>query len=305
LIFWSHAGAATINVVCGSTTTALQNAINSANPGDTVSLTGTCNENVLVRNDKVRVFIDGNSAAIVNGAASGNTFDIRGKAISVQNLMITGGNNAVHVQRGASAVIHNNIIQNAGNRGILVSDLAFAVITANEIKNNLGDGILVLNSSTAHIGFNNTSDPAQGNNIHDNVGRGIHIAEGSSARIYGNTISNNAADGILVGRLSQANLSSNTINSNANNGVNVTDNSYVQLGEDNPVDYTGQPNRTTINNANNGITCTGGGNIRGHLGPGTPGSQQLNGAVSQFGGGSTPNTFDGSCPNAASTLVIP
>ena len=138
--------------------------------------------------------------------------------------------------------------------------------------------------------------------------------------IYGNTIQNNGSDGIGVFRLSHADIATNTINANGTafvrggtngNGISVSQNSSVQLGEDNPATpgtpgaFTDQPNTTTVNNANFGIRCVTGGNVRGHLGPGTPGNQQLNGAVSQFGGGSTANTFSGQCHTIAASLSVP
>src|SRR5262249_31373701 len=91
----------------------LQSAVNSAGPGQTLSVTGTCTENLLVRNDKVRVFLDGGGTAVINGIdPSRPALDVRGKAILLQRFIITGGANGIEVQRGASAVIHNNVIQN-------------------------------------------------------------------------------------------------------------------------------------------------------------------------------------------------
>lgn len=78
-------------------------------------------------------------------------------------------------------------------------------------------------------------------------------------------------------------------------------NGMVELGDDNPVDFRDFANITTVNNANNGIRCTTGGVVRGHLGS----TNQLNGAVSQFGGGATADTFSGTCPTAATSLDIP
>jgi parallel beta-helix repeat protein len=304
---------AVVNVNCPGQS--LQDAITAAGIDTEIDITGNCNENILVDNNKIKVYLIGSGGATITGLDPNKpTLDVRGKAIFINNLNITGGSSGIHVQRGANAVIDTNVIHNNGGRGILVSDLAFAVITNNTIQNNSSDGILVTSTATAHIGFNSTSDPAaKPNLIQANAGRGIDVAKSSSARIYGNTIRNNASDGIGVFKLSHADIATNTINGNGTafvqgdndgNGVNVAQNSSVQLGEDNPAPlpggFTDQPNITTVNNANNGIRCSAGANVRGHLGPA---GQQLNGNVSQFGSGA--NLFNGTCPTTAASLSIP
>lgn len=309
LMSWSSVEAATILVNCGVGGSGVGTAIQSANPGDTVQVSGSCNEAVLIRNEKQRVTVDGGGTASIDGG-TGTAITVRGKGILIQNFTLT-GENGISVERGSNAVINNNTIQNATTRGIVVNQFALAIITNNLIENNGSDGIGVFDTSHARIGFNGSSDAAASlNTIQNNGGRGILILRTSSARIYGNTISNNADDGVGVFRASHAELSSNTINGNGTafqpgdlggNGVSTAQNSSVQLGEDNPVDFTDQPNTTTVNNANFGIRCSSGANVRGHLGS----TNQLNGAVSQFGGGTTANTFAGSCPTAATSLVTP
>ena len=311
----SSVEAATIPVNCGVGGSGVTSAIQSANPGDTVQVTGSCNENVLVRNEKQRILVDGGGTASLT-AGSGTVFTIRGKGIVIQGFTISGGSNGISVERGSNATIQNNTVQNAVNRGIIIQQFAFAVIMNNTVQNNGSDGILIADTSHARIGFNQVSDPAPSpNTIQNNGDRGINVAKTSSARIYGNTISNNASDGVGVFKASHADLASNTINGNGTsfsqgvcganptgcNGVSAAQNSSVQLGEDNPVDFTDQPNITTVNNASFGIRCGSGANIRGHLGS----TNQLNGGVSQFGGGTTANTFAGSCPGAATSLDIP
>ncbi|HTN70375.1 MAG TPA: right-handed parallel beta-helix repeat-containing protein [Methylomirabilota bacterium] len=285
----------------------LQNAINSATPGTTITVTGTCNENITIRNDTVRIAIIGSGATLTS--ASGTTLIVRGKGITIQGFTITGGGNGIRVERSSNATINLNEIH-AGARGIEVVDTSFAIITNNNIHDNGTDGILVGEASSARIGFSTPSDVAASpNTIQNNGDRGIIVTTHSIARIYGNTISGNGDDGVGIFRASHADLSSNTINgngftnpsTNGGNGVIVAQNSSLELGEDDPVDFTDQPNTTTSNNAVFGIRCSSGGNVRGHLGS----SNALNGATSQFGGGTTTNTFSGTCPTAANTLSIP
>ena len=295
------AGAATINVACPGQT--IQNALASAQPGDTIMVSGTCAENVLVRNEKLRFTIDGGNVAVIN--APGNTsaaLTIRGKGIVVQNFAnITGGSRGIEVQRGSSAVINNNTIQATGGDGVYIHELAFAALTFNLIQNNPRNGVQVSYGGTANIGFNFVDDAAASANIIDgNTLRGVNVSEGAMAWIAGNTIANNGSDGIGVLRNGRASVASNAINGNGGNGVNVSENASVDLGEDSPVTFFQQPNTTTINNSGYGIQCTLGAVVKGHLGS----SNKLNGTLAQFGNG-TGNTFGSGCLTATSDLVTP
>jgi len=309
ILFIGPAAEAQVNVACPGQV--LQTAINSATPGTTINVTGTCTENITIRNDTMRVAIIGSGGATLT-SASGTTLVVRGKGITIQGFTIIGTtSHAMRIERGGNAVINSNDIQAGGSAsdGIIVQDASFAVITNNNIHNNTNHGILVQQGASARIGYNLTSDPVAPNTIQLNGSRGINVT-GAVATIYGNTIINNGDDGVGVFNTGHAELSSNTINGNGTtftlgstccNGINTSQNSSVQLGQDNPVDYTDLPNTTTVNNLNFGIRCTAGANVRGHLGA----TNQLNGATSQFGGGTTANTFSSSCPTAATSLSIP
>ena len=298
------AEAATINVDCSIMGQTIQTAVNSAAAGDVIAVTGTCNENVLIRNEKQRLTLDGNNkAATINGSSASPTVNIRGKGILIQGFTITGGLNGIQVNRGANAIINNNTVETATSSGILIDQLSFAVIKNSLIQNNGLHGISVQENSVARIGFDSSSDTqASPNTIQNNTGRGISAAGVSSVRIVGNTITGNGDDGIGVFRKSQADLAANTINGNGTSftqgssccsGVHVSQKSAVLLGEDNPVNFFGAPNTTTINNLNFGIRCTLGGVVQGHLGI----NDEINGEVSQFGGGTMFDTFSDTCPD--------
>lgn len=297
LVSYQVTEGATINVACPGQT--IQAAVDAALPGDTVAVTGVCSENVLVRNEKQRFTISGGGSASVNGTnANSPTFNIRGKGIVLQGFTITGGRDAVHVNRGSNAVVQNNTISGAGRHGVLIDQLAFGVISGNTIQNNVnGSGIVVSENSIARIGFNNDSDVAASpNTIQGNGKGGIVVSRTSSARIVGNNILSNTGGidvghGVQVVRLSQADIAKNTINSNAGSGVFVSQNGGVNLGEDNPSSFFDDPNTTTSNNAGFGVRCNLGAYANGHLGSTNP----LNGTA-----GST--SIDASCPGS---LVTP
>lgn len=283
--FAPMAEAGTINVACP--VDSLQAAIEIARPGDYVMVTGTCNENLLVRNDTQRIAIQANGTATLNGPSSTEpTLNVRGKSVVIQGFTITGGSRGVHVNRNSNAVITDNLIQSTGGDGVIVDELAFAVIKNNIIQSNPGNGILVSENAVARIGFQYPEDTtASPNSISNNGGRGVMVLRSSSARIIGNAISNNTSDGIFVTRNAQADIASNTINGNGGSAVNISENGSVVMGESNPTNFFQQPNTTTVNNSGFGIRCDQGGAVRAVLGSTNP----VNGTAGQL-------NLSSSCP---------
>jgi Right handed beta helix region len=276
-------GATTFHVDCSLMS--LEAAINAAQSGDTILVTGTCRENVLVRNDRVRVFLNGGGTAIISGSdPTRPTLDVRGKAISIQGFTITGGSSGIEVQRGANAVIDNNIIDSVGGPGVVVNQLAFAVMTHNTIRNNQGDGIVVKEGAAARIGFNSGNELLpSGNTIQMNSGNGITVASSSSARMTGNAINSNGDHGVEVMSGAQADISNNSINSNGGDGIFVTQDSAAQLGED-PGLFAAANSGT--GNGGFGINCDFGG--------------ALEGLIGSLTGNTGATSLDASCPNSLS-----
>jgi parallel beta-helix repeat protein len=252
-------------VVCPGNS--LQAAVNAAVPGDTIPVSGTCNENILVPNDKQRIALDGGGTAIIRGPNSATpTLNIRGKGILLRGFTITGGSSGIHVNRGAASVIDDNTIQNTGGTGVIVDELAFSVLTNNSVENNPGAGILVSEGSAARIGFNaDIETVASANRIEGNA-VGLLVTNGSSARAVGNTISDNTGAGVIVLRGSSADISANAIDGNGGDGIFVGENSSLQLGEDSGSSIYELPNSTTGNNAGFGTSCDSGGVVDGRQG---------------------------------------
>jgi hypothetical protein len=260
----------------------LQIAVNSTPLGSTIAVTGTCSENVLVRNDKVRVFLNGGGTAVINGPdPTRPAIDVRGKAVSIQGFVITGGSSGIEIQRGANAVIDSNVIDGTGGHGVVVNQLAFAVLSNNAIQNNAGDGVVVKENAAARIGFNSGNEAAAiYNTIENNGGNGITVAGSSSARVVGADINNNEGHGIQVMSGAQVDISNNSINGNSDDGINVIQNSSVQLGED-PGLFA--PANSGTNNAGFGISCDFGG--------------ALNGLIGSLTGSMGPTSINPSCSN--------
>jgi parallel beta-helix repeat protein len=255
-------------LLCGGDRT-VGDAVNSLKPGDTLFVSGTCNENLVLAADVNGITLDGQGTAIINGHPSGNTVTVLGRDITIQRFTITGGAHGISVQDTAFAAIDRNTIQNVGKTGIVVFRNSTARITSNVIQNNPGGGINVGHTSSALIGF--TGGPgarvSEPNVIQNNVGTGVQVLRGSSAQIFSNTIQNNGAHGVLVDRNSQVEIAACTISGNLQDGVRGMRGAAIDLG----ADVTGKTrtfddNPNTGTNGGFGLSCQVGGYVDGHLG---------------------------------------
>jgi parallel beta-helix repeat protein len=226
--------AATHQLTCSGQQT-ISAALRGLQAGDTLSVSGTCNENVVIPEQVVNVTLDGQGTATINARdASDPTINVRGHGITIRNFVsVAGGETGISVTRGGAATIDSNVIQDTGGNGIVVNLNSSARIINNTIRKNPQSGIVITDSSSARIGFLLTEDTqAQANLIQNNGENGITVARASNARIVGNTISGNGDNGVIVTRVSHADVSSNTIDNNGGDGVFVFRNSGVNLGED-------------------------------------------------------------------------
>lgn len=258
--------AATIYVDCK--TEALQTAINKASPGDFISVTGTCNENVFIY--KNNITLDGGGNATIKGLdATNSTIYVYGNRVTIEGFTISGGFEGISILVNSNATIDNNTIENTNHGGIIVVQNSFATIVNNTIKNNPHHGIVVSDTSSAFIGFTSPSPDltvASPNTIEDNGSNGIQVSRSSSARIVGNTIRNNMGDGVVVSKVSHADISDNTIDGNGKNGIFLSQNSGINLGNDTGTTIFDLPNYTTVKNGDRGIKCSIGGYADGRRG---------------------------------------
>src|SRR5262245_47208939 len=164
--------AATLTVDCNAAGK-IQTALNAAVNGDTILVTGVCNENVSVRDELVRVTIDGQGTATVHATSLGSSaFQVLGRNITIKGFTITGGRSAFTVLRGGSALIDSNTIQETGT-GISVQQNGHARIVNNTIQLNSGGGIVIQESSVARVGYLDVAGPVMGNVIRNNAGPGV------------------------------------------------------------------------------------------------------------------------------------
>jgi hypothetical protein len=229
-----RARSGTHTLTCGSGRTIGQ-ALQILRPGDTLLVSGTCNENVVVGEEVHRVTLDGQGMAAINGDSTANAVSVKGTGITIRGFVITGGApQGVAVTDGGSAVIDGNTIQHADRNGITVFRNSSADILNNTIQYNGLAGIAIQNTSSARIGWfgppnNRVSAP---NTIQNNGAQGIQVYRGSSAQIFSNTIQGNGSHGVIVDRNAQAEVAACTITSNAGDGIRAMRNAGVDIGTD-------------------------------------------------------------------------
>lgn len=274
------ASAATVPVDCDAGNS-INAALGKVRPGDTVLVSGTCNEQVSFEPEMVRVTLDGQKKTTIRhpgkGAASPHTVFIRGKDIYIKGITVIGGLDGIHLAGPASAELDGNVVNKAARAGIHIDKGSVARILNNTVEESGAYGIDITGVSLAYIGVRIPRIPALSpNTIRNNAGPGINIERTSEAWIVGNTISNNKGSGIEVHRNAHADVIANVINANGGDAIAVSFGSGVNLLSAPRKDG---PNQTAEQNGGVGIRCTTGGFVDGPRG--TLGGKQGEKAIEQ------------------------
>jgi parallel beta-helix repeat protein len=265
----------TIAVDCDAGGT-IGRALNTAKPGDTVLVSGTCRESVFIQPEVTRIVLNGQKKATIQhpggptmpGPAAHAVY-IRGRMITITGFRITSSaEDGIHLSGPAHAVIDGNVISQNKGRGVHLDKGSVAQVVNNTITDNGGAGINVTERSYARIGFLIPPDSLpRPNIIQNNGGDGIHVERSSAAWIVANTIVGNNGSGIGIDRGSEADVVANTINGNHGDGIVATHNSGVNLQSIGSPRRDGS-NRTdpALKNRGVGVRCSVGGYVDGPLG---------------------------------------
>jgi Right handed beta helix region len=195
-----------------------------AEPGDTIRVTGTCNERVVITTD--RLTLDGQGSAILNGGGGDPTqfegvVTIDGaRGVTLQGLTIQNGpGEGILGIRGAAFAVRNTTAQDNASTGIAVSGSSTADLTDCTMRRN-GLGLDVFTNSSAILKGAIT--------ITDNLGNGVDVNGQSTLEIRGATVAvnNNGEIGIVAGSgqvaifgSTEAQGSSITANNNGVGGI--------------------------------------------------------------------------------------
>jgi len=230
----------------------VQNKLDEARAGDVIVVSGSCNENLVIRKELHGITLDGEGTATIKGPDSTrDTIRVRGKGITIRGFIITGGRNGIIINRGGRALIDSNIIERTRANAIVVRRNSSAHIFGNTIQNNPENGIRITDSSGAHIGVSGSGGEGKffPNTIIHNGGRGISVQRTSEALIAGNTISHNRFRAIYVGDNSRVHiglpdgkvdLGSNTIEGNGGGGIWLRLSSFARIVGNTIIDNKGR-----------------------------------------------------------------
>jgi hypothetical protein len=176
-------------IVVNCPTDSLANALDNANEGDTIKLSGTCNELVTIFTDGIT--LDGQGTAILDGGgftppptltgfSEGVITIIGARGVVIKGLIVQNGPDGVSGNQGASFTVQNVTAQQNADDGMQVSQNSTAQIIDCTATDNGSDGFVASNTSSA-IFFGTIIST-------ENADDGIHIASTSSGTITSGAI---------------------------------------------------------------------------------------------------------------------
>ena len=197
----------------------LQDAIDDAEAGDTLRVTGPCDDGpffIFRKNLKLQGF--GGGATLSAPAGGEAVLIIRGATVVLRNLTIDAALTGTGITvDGSSIEVDGVVVEDASAVGLRVDGSSFAIVTNSEFNND-DVGVVITGSSNAFL---------FGNTMQNNGSRGIVVNINSSATIRDNDIINNGV-GLLVTKMSAAVVLDNLIEGNTNQGILIA-NQYGYL----------------------------------------------------------------------------
>lgn len=218
----------TISVNCDAGETITQ-ALQDTEGGDTIQITGTCNETVDISFDGL--ILDGQGSTIIDaGGASLPIVAIAGaRNVTIRDITVQNGDLGILGTDGAALRLEGVTVQNTVKEGIRIEDNSTGHLSNSSVTNSGLDGIAVINNSSAVFEGTITS------NTNGNDGlRVLQNSSISSLAMASITLDNNMGFGLLVQNSSTFNDFNATLsaNNNQNAGVGVFDASSANLNAD-------------------------------------------------------------------------
>jgi len=237
-------------------------------PGDTLLVSGICNEQVVLEAHKLELTLDGQGTAEIRAPNVGQSaVVIRARGTVLRGFRITGGLHGVHVRDGGHAIIDGNVVEGNAEDGIHVGDAASAGIVNNTVRGNGEDGIGISDNSSARVGFLSNQDAAPSPNVIDANGRGgVTVNRSANARIAGNSFTGNGDYAVRLVRGAQADVVGNDMNNNLG-GIQITQNSTATITDTGDGAAAFLSARNTGTNQQFGVLCLQAGFIRGVIAP--------------------------------------
>jgi hypothetical protein len=292
----------------------LTEALRKAKPGDTLQVTGTCQERVTITTD--RLTLDGGGSAVLDGGGGGPT-ELEGvvtidgaHGVTLTGFIVQNGpGEGILGQRGAAFAVQQTTVQQNATSGIAVADGSTADLTDCSMQGN-GFGMDVFTSSSAILRGAITSSQNTGNGVEVN---GQSILEIRGAQVQ---LNDNGGAGLVAGSgqvaifgFTAAQGSTLTANGNGDRGIIIAGSLLTILGGD--FFGSGANVITATNNGADGILVSAGfftspfGTGKFVLENNTTGLNFINGAGAVIRGGlSVQNNGTGVSADGAGTLTL-
>jgi hypothetical protein len=236
---------------------------------NTINVSGSCNENVLIQSFQ-NLTLNAISAASIADASGGAgiVVDIEDSTdVTLQGFTINGGDVGVFCGDLSVCRFKNNTIQNTtasvSGDGVGVQvGRSRATFDGDVVQHNSGPGVIIGNGSTAYgvnIQSNSnglagirisgsffTGDPAS---FQNNGTFGVRLINHSTFNLFAGAITGNALSGVTIEGASMANIQGGdgptNISSNGGNGVAIHDLSFAVFVNGAPPPLTIKGNNTT------------------------------------------------------------
>ncbi len=129
----------------------LQDAVDAAPPGQTIFVSGTCREHVMVMTDKVSI-IGYPSASIDAPTEKSPALDVEGaQGVRLKKLDLLNGLNGLRARRGADVVASNLVARGNAEDGIKIDETSTAEVADILAEQNGRSGIEALRSSSLTV----------------------------------------------------------------------------------------------------------------------------------------------------------
>jgi hypothetical protein len=307
-----------------TTITAALASMPAAGP-NTITVSGTCQENVVFFGF-TDLTISGNpTATVVPGNANGHLLAItNSQRIAIQNITFTGGRGVIVAEHSTvdftsitvqnstgigvtslDSLVHiaDSTVQNNTRSGIVISGGAFYVdsdVTGTTVS---GNGRLGISMVTGHLILNGGDGVAPGtqNVISGNATVGVQVASSGEADINGdNRIINNGGQwGLLVLNSSSVLMTNGIINNNTGKGVHCGGTSHCEFGGSTQIDGNGTGGIEVVEHSD--ASLDGANDISGNTGIGVLVDQSS--SLTSLGGNTiNNNTDDGVVVNLLSVI---
>jgi parallel beta-helix repeat protein len=231
----------------------IQEAINSANPGDTIFVkTGTYYENVVVNKSILLIGEDPTMTIVDGGGRLIRVVEIMANNVTITNFTIRNNNavaswesnNCIYLANFNNTLIQNNIITSRGGYGggIVVIDSSNNNISGNTIETTPNTGIRlystsnnvvfsngITNSSGIELNYNSSNNVISNNTVKAyGSGDGIAVVQSFNNTVSGNTVKN-MSWGIMLSWSSYNTVSKNIITNSSEYGFPTFGSSYNNI----------------------------------------------------------------------------